>query len=367
MKIEKTLLIFGAGASKADGAPIQRELFSEIMEILTNGDPELELNFDILQDVKSFLKLLFPFKIFSNKKGNYPTFEEITGLIYFAINRDQTFKGISNKKLKYYLESLIALIAIILNSKLRYIFKTVNRKFIKSLYNTFNNKYPNENFGDIFSFLNINYDILLDNALFDLEIDHQLKVDYCFNNKLSSNLNKIKLFKPHGSLNWFHCKACNHIMAYEYEKFAMRYFHSFFLKNNIYNLKCPQCGSNCTPIIIPPTFFKEFHNILLTNILNSLENHLHNVKNLIFIGYSFPDADLHLKYIFKKAQLIGKFQKIILINKEGKDKSWLFNIERFFPNVFIEDLTWEIKEGLCFESIEKLIEKIFTNLEFDLE
>jgi len=61
-------------------------------------------------------------------------------------------------------------------------------------------------------------------------------------------------------------------------------------------------------------------------------------KRIIFCGYSFPDADIHLKYLLKRVEINkGKTPEIIIINNHnGKPdiqaKSEKERYERFFSS-----------------------------------
>ena len=156
------------------------------------------------------------------------------------------------------------------------------------------------------------------------------------------------------------CKACGTIKTDEYNKIALNYYDSI-LKKSEERLKCG-CGTEYSPLIIPPSFFKELNNNIIRNILINLENHLTKVENLVFIGYSFPEADLHLKYLFKRAQLFGEFKKIILINKDDGDDLYYSNVKRSFPGTKLVDLTSEFPNGLEYESVKPLVERIFSHL-----
>src|SRR6202007_1655685 len=68
------------------------------------------------------------------------------------------------------------------------------------------------------------------------------------------------------------------------------------------NAACPTCGSVYAPLIVPPTFYKDLNNVFLSSIWNKTDNVLRKAKHVIFCGYSFPDADMHIKYLLKRAQ-----------------------------------------------------------------
>jgi hypothetical protein len=57
-----------------------------------------------------------------------------------------------------------------------------------------------------------------------------------------------------------------------------------------------------SPLIVPPTFYKDLNNVFLSTIWNRTDIALQKAKHIIFCGYSFPDADIHIKYLLKRAQ-----------------------------------------------------------------
>ncbi len=84
--------------------------------------------------------------------------------------------------------------------------------------------------------------------------------------------NKIKLFKPHGSLNWLYCKSCGIRIFGGDQKIAMEHYTSILRGSEV---SCNYCdGGILSALIVPPSFFKELHNYTIRNILISLENHL---------------------------------------------------------------------------------------------
>lgn len=53
---------------------------------------------------------------------------------------------------------------------------------------------------------------------------------------------------------------------------------------------------------MPPTFYKDLSKVFLNEVWYKAERALLEVKHVIFCGYSFPDADIHIKYLFKRIQ-----------------------------------------------------------------
>jgi hypothetical protein len=55
-------------------------------------------------------------------------------------------------------------------------------------------------------------------------------------------------------------------------------------------------------MIVPPTFYKDLSNPFLSSIWNRTDVALRKVNHIVFCGYSLPDADIHIKYLLKRAQ-----------------------------------------------------------------
>jgi hypothetical protein len=105
------------------------------------------------------------------------------------------------------------------------------------------------------------------------------------------------LLKVHGSLNWLYCPACNALDFFPTEKIAAQIIQQPNL------MTCPSCQEPRAPILIPPTFFKVMSNFYLQQIWKKAEHILREAEHLIFCGYSFPDADLHFKYLLKRGEI----------------------------------------------------------------
>lgn len=164
------------------------------------------------------------------------------------------------------------------------------------------------------SFISLNYDIIIDNRLTELYPDYHLDYGIDFINYEEAdeairngtyyeadywerpNPEKaIKLFKLHGSLNWLFCPACLSIKLTPKEKSGARIM--------IMPQKCEDCSGSLTYIIIPPTFFKVMSNHYLRQVWFNAEKSLRNIKKIYFCGYSFSDADIHIKYLLKRIEL----------------------------------------------------------------
>lgn len=175
------------------------------------------------------------------------------------------------------------------------------------------------------TFLSVNYDIHIDNTIstmydktkFPVMLDYGVDfTNFNFNNSAWKRPSgqSIKLYKIHGSLNWLYCPICSSLTLTPYEGGVMR------ILNNQEDATCLNCGEHTIPIIVPPTYFKDMSNVYLANVWNKAESTLRKAEFLIFCGYSFPEADIHIKYMLKRVQTSRKNDplKIIVFNNHDK-------------------------------------------------
>lgn len=335
----KTAIFLGAGASKSEGAPLQNELFAEYFgtDLFRNSHDEMD------RELATFFSLMFGIDVDNGDLSNveFPTFEEVLGLTDLAIIRKEAFKNfdIENRasnsgRLRFIAQYLVFLVAKVLDTKLQSS-NGVHRKLV----NTLNQKRVIKST----AFFSTNYDILIDNALTELyskKIDLDYGID--FRNfersndwKIPDRNRSVNLFKPHGSLNWLYCPTCNTIEITPKEKGVVTRLISI---SDFRKASCIECESVFMPLIVPPTFYKDLNNVFLSSIWNKADNMLRKVQHIIFCGYSFPDADMHIKYLLKRAQVNRNdtLKFTVLNHFGGKDenisKEEEYRFKRFLGN-----------------------------------
>ena len=299
-----TAIFLGGGASAAEGAPLQNDLFKEYFKSLREN--ESSHNYEMQRELASFFAFIFNIDVDNSSLENvqFPTFEECLGIIDLAERRKESLKGFelenmasNSDRLRFIRLYLIMLMAKIIDDKLK-----ESKGYHKSLVE----KLKEINYLKNTIFISTNYDILIDNALTYIHLPNQeTQLDYGvdFTNFRKPNdwtrpgLNAIKLYKLHGSLNWLYCPTCNELTLTPLEKGVVRK-----LMYDFSEASCENCESVIVPIIVPPTFFKDMNNVYLSIIWNKAELALREVEHIIFCGYSFPDADMHIKYLLKRIQ-----------------------------------------------------------------
>jgi hypothetical protein len=314
-----TAIFLGAGASKAEGAPLQGQLFHDYF----TSDPFKDRVDPMDQELETFFSEMFQIDVRDADHITFPTFEEVLGLTDLAIMRKESFRtsttgdrAATNGRLRLIAQYLVFLVAKVLDTKLRGS-AIHHHNLVSALHHA--SELRNV------VFVSTNYDILIDNALtekrsaVDLDYGVELRNFERTGDWERPALDRsVQLFKPHGSLNWLFCPTCNELEITPQEKGVIRLISDFAHKT------CEQCGSVYSPLIVPPTFYKDLNNVFLSSIWNRTDVTLRKVGHVIFCGYSFPDADMHIKYLLKRAQTNRNGRqplKITVINNhDGKKR-----------------------------------------------
>lgn len=325
----KYAFFLGAGASKSCGAPLQGELFRDYFMLRQEKhkkgkkDPYED---NIEEEIAGFFSYMFGINVFLDKldEVNFPTFEEVLGVIDLALIRKQSFKRVNDiqndfnsaNRLEICRGYLKELMGSLLYDKLSG--KTNNHKYLI-------NKLKESGELSECIFLSTNYDILIDNALADLAVG--VKPAYApyygfdfTNYEIEQNTRRVPLYKLHGSLNWLYCPTCESMFLTMYEKGAIRLIRPDQNKEHIY---CPDCNTLREFVIIPPTYFKDYNNFFLNEVWYKAEQDLRGVEKIFFCGYSFPDADMQIKYLLKRIETNRNGQPLQVYVANGYPKKSL--------------------------------------------
>lgn len=89
----KICIFLGAGASAAENLPIQNEIFSRYFKYNLPKHPDSEMN----KKLVDFFKEIFNIDVLDDNidKVNFPTFEEVLGILDMADQRMEAFKNLA--------------------------------------------------------------------------------------------------------------------------------------------------------------------------------------------------------------------------------------------------------------------------------
>lgn len=333
------VFIFGAGASYPDGIPIQSELIRLIL-----GDNDLQLSkSNTGKQVRNFLKENF------STLDTFPTLEEVFGFIDFHLNNDLSLsEKWTNQDIRTLKSNFTKVLHYIISSK------TGQSDYFRMFWERI--KFNRKEIGVITT----NYDTLIDEA-FD-SIYSEYLIDYCvdlINFRYPNDITpfdwwvdpkqpvtqfgeekpiRTKLIKIHGSLNWKYCNCCGQVGLTPWaHKINLKTdtFESFF-EGEI--TTCPFDKNRLSSLIQVPTHLKTNTNFILNKLYDEAGYTIRGAKRLVIIGYSFPEADVHIRALIKRN--FNPDNEIIVVNRSSA-KDLIYRYESLSKNVNYQEMTFE--------------------------
>lgn len=318
---EPITIFLGAGASAAEGAPIQARLFSDYFKAPKRRTNILDASH---HEVESYFQEVFSINPV-NHVGDFPTFEEVLSVVDLALERAESFRGFSHVNLASNSGQLnrvrVGLIALLSKAIAESLTKTngAHKDAVRNI-----NMSPYYSV----SWISTNYDLLIDNAIH--AIHNFDETDYGFTHLESKDIQKKSwLYKLHGSLGWCYCPTCGTLKVTPNEKGIMPAIDFQF--STIDKSYCNKCETIYDPVIIAPTFYKDMSNSYLSSAWQQAQLKLNKSSLVVFCGYSFPDADMHIKYMIKKSQTVNENTRYIILNHHNgkKDDACIDEIRRY--------------------------------------
>lgn len=339
--MERIVVFLGAGASKSDGAPLQKELFRAYMESMDESEGYNQKNpfyNNVKIDLFTFFDVYFGIDLGDTKSMLFPTFEEALGILEV----EGSYAG--SETVKKYKDAIIASMALAIESQLEHKRNQENYQIIDSYHKQLVENLCDRS-GRQVDFLSTNYDLLADNALFS----QGRAINYGFTNQGHG----IRLLKLHGSMNWLYCPRCGQIQVKEAADISVNHLLDF----NAH--KCERCGSQETSVIIPPTYFKNFiqYGDNIRRVWENAYEALVNADHIVICGYSFPHADIHIKTLLKKSEQ-GRTRpsplKVSVFNGyEGKSGEEMKKEESRFLRFLRKDTILNYRGDIPFEAFAR--------------
>jgi hypothetical protein len=161
----------------------------------------------------------------------------------------------------------------------------------------------------------------------------------------------VPLLKLHGSFNWLRSRLTGDLFYGGMQKAAGVLFRTdterrvaslwqYFGGTPAANARLGS-GEELEPVMITPTHLKDLRNAHISRIWRRAEECLQQAKRVTFIGYSLPGDDLHVKYLFKRAQGSrapgAAPPRVVVVNRHRPgSNSVRANYERFFGRDNVE-------------------------------
>jgi hypothetical protein len=306
--MKKHVFIFGAGASKDEGLPIQEEL---LYSYFTNQQSD-----QFRPIIANYFKDFFNLDINQVTRDHIPTFEEALGIIEAAIDNEQSFGPMYSHR---YLHQLRTALIMAMGIAIEHCSRNANNTHERLMQSLFSDSSFHQ---DEYGFISFNYDLLLDKALMSI-LKKDIYVDYGIsfaNEKIykppfehweTPGKRSIRFLKPHGSFNWMHCPTCNSMYITGVKE--SRIFSTGYLHNVEH---CLKDKTELSYVMHPPSlYFKTHRNIYLQLVWKHTYDLLAQADKVFFIGYALKNADVWMKYILKKSQ-VQKPKEFVVINPQ---------------------------------------------------
>ncbi len=138
--------------------------------------------------------------------------------------------------------------------------------------------------------ISFNWDLVLDQLLFGKDLDSS-----CYG--FSEHKDRVRLIKPHGSLNWYEMRTGKYIKDEKKidltgtgkdKVFAFRPYRSPKSTKREY-----------MPLIIPPVYAKQFEGDVFQRLWQETVSVLSTASEVRFLGYSLAPADFHARFILR--------------------------------------------------------------------
>jgi NAD-dependent SIR2 family protein deacetylase len=138
----------------------------------------------------------------------------------------------------------------------------------------------------------------------------------------------LKIMKIHGSVNWLQCPNCNRLFTGVGDEKDV--WEQYFKPKH-----CPDCNSfmmlepddaSKSPLLeqffITPTFVKIFENAHIKMTWYNAYMDLSEATEVVFIGYSLPEADYHFRTLLRRAIRRDASITVVLTNSD-KPKDYI--------------------------------------------
>jgi NAD-dependent SIR2 family protein deacetylase len=338
---EKTVVVLGAGATKACGGPLTNEILPGAFRPQDEGQLTKDAGLD-LSELERFLFNNFSLpKGHSKKRDNqdlYPGLPMLLSLLDTAIERNQDYGPGCNAPEVRELRQLVEYAVY------QYIKRTTRnaKPYHQELVTWLNRN------GEEPSIVSLNYDTLVDDALRATKPGHfpDYGCDLAPPAEHESAESFGKLFKIHGSLNWLYCSACNCLEAVAAKTGAhQQAFSAAGYPCSTKRGGGSRCGARMRHIIITPTHKKRYGNPHITSVWLGAERALRAAERAILIGYSLPWDDVEVIYLLQRGLAhLKDGRQITVVEHAGEDKPKEIDkheVGKRYALIFGRDIDWQ--------------------------
>ena len=331
----KSVFIFGAGASRAAGAPLMSDFLDKAADLMVRGPRGLKESHKHFENVFSAISDLRT--VHHKSFLDFDNIETVFGAIEMALLL-RKLGNLKQNEIEELRSSLVTLIFKTLEYSITFHLDEHNRPKPPSAYDQFANiikKFRrSENDGATstthnFSYITFNYDVSL-----DLTLDYiGQPYDYHLRSGALSRNSTSPLLKLHGSINWGLSESGAivpwplNMAQNQIDKFGEKCFFDCGSKLNLF--KHENRPLRGPPVIVPPTWNKNEYHGQLSNVWAAAANELSEAENIFVIGYSLPETDSFFRYLYALgSDSNSRLRHFVVVNTDRSGE-----VEKRFKNL----------------------------------
>ena len=369
----RTVYVLGAGFSYDASIPLQSKILDSIRDMDFVSLPERLQSYCSEHQGRS---IEFVNKIFAH--SNNPALEDVFTLLDESINSHCYCLGYDYRKLEEIRRSFYSIIVLLflaheekVDGNAWAFYRKVSQYLIKQRLDAGLNTHS-------FSIISLNWDCILDDSIYWALRQHKQNdtdIDYCcFTHPFegttrhtpsilqrAKGIYNIKVMKLHGSVNWVICPNCNCMFVGLGSKPEVVYRY-------LTEKECPECAKVIKrpdetfrlpvlePFIISPTFIKQFDNPHIGYIWHNAYRELSKAAKVVFIGYSLPYADYHLRTLLKRAIQPDTEIETVLVEKDKAPEN--SDVRSCYAASRYEEFFGTGKVKIYFGGVKKYFEKM---------
>jgi len=339
----KTTFVLGAGFSRDAGCPLQAEILARIRSFDVSQLTILDDPFDITSYFVYSRDCLFDFLERVFPPGVIPPLEDVFTLLDQTIEARGACAAYSWQQLDEIRRHLDRAMLFVFHwetsatgSSTREFYRAVACDLLKRRIR------PGQKH-DPLSVISLNWDSLLEDDMYwcigKASATRRVDIDYCcYTTPLdkagphrpsptqkAAGIFNVKVMKLHGSANWLSCPNCRRLFTGIGEE---RTVWELYVKLRT----CPECGEEAIPenadptsarpatlepCFITPTFVKRFDNPHIQMTWHNAFLDLTEADEVVFIGYSLPDADYHVRTLLRRAVRSDATIRVVLSEEDG--------------------------------------------------
>lgn len=391
------MYVLGAGFSKPAGFPLQREIYPEVVRRAFRASQgvlgDAYVTFVVSQDVFNFLSAA---GFVDGKKGRLLSnlsLEDLFTLLDRVIQDRGTFCGYNwairragalmdpgpavRASLIEVRDSLVRSILAILHGCSDQHTKTKHSQFRQFAAYLIRERLRSTQKRDPFSVISLNWDSLLEDSLYRVLTDTggivggraAADVDYCVytypldgsphmpsTKQKAAGVYNLKVLKLHGSATWLRCPNSNVIYTGLGSKESSQALYVQTRPSPLVERygDGQAAPPDLEPYILTPSFTKVLDLPQIQATWHNAYVELREAAEVVFIGYSLPDADHQVRTLLRRAiRPSAKIEIVLLATPEVKKLREKSPVAQRYRDVF-----GRRKLGFQFDGVEGFIEKI---------